>query len=134
MKYVLIAISILVMLGSIGCPQDTVTEGYVTEVIDGDTIEVRAGHRSYTVRYIGIDTPELGQAGGIEAKQANAGLVLGKVVELEKDVSESDRYGRLLRYVWVDGEMVNALLVRMGYARVAIYPPDTKYEKLLRGG
>lgn len=104
-------------------------EATVVRVIDGDTIEVNIGSRLYKVRYIGIDTPELGQFGGYEAKSVNAELVTGKVVDLEKDVSETDRYGRLLRYVWVEGNMVNAALVAMGYAQVATYPPDVKYQQ-----
>ena len=83
----------------------------VTRVIDGDTIEVDIGGTPYRVRYIGIDTPERGQYGYEKATQANAQLVSGKVVELEKDISETDKYGRLLRYVWVEEGMVNAILV-----------------------
>ena len=49
---------------------------------------------------------------------------------LEKDVSETDKYGRLLRYVWLGGQMVNALLVQDGYAQVSTYPPDVKYQEL----
>jgi len=108
----------------------------VIRVVDGDTIRVRIGGREYTVRYIGIDTPETVKPGspvecfGPEAKRRNEELVGGKVVELEKDVSETDRYGRLLRYVYVDGRMVNAILVEEGYAQVATYPPDVKYQEL----
>ncbi len=110
-------------------PSPSTVEALVVRVIDGDTIEVNIGGRLHKVRYIGIDTPELGQLGGYEAKSVNAELVAGKVVELEKDVSETDRYGRLLRYVWVEGNMVNATLVAMGYAQVATYPPDVKYQQ-----
>lgn len=105
----------------------------VTRVIDGDTIEVRIGAQTYKVRYIGIDTPETAHPSkpvecyGQEASAYNRSLVDGRRVELEKDVSETDRYGRLLRYVWVDGQMVNAILVRDGYAQVSTYPPDVKY-------
>ena len=101
----------------------------VVRVIDGDTIEVSISGSLYRVRYIGIDTPEVGQWGADEATQANAQLVSGKTVELEKDVSETDQYGRLLRYVWVNGNMVNATLVANGYAQVATYPPDVKYQE-----
>jgi micrococcal nuclease len=52
-------------------------------------------------------------------------------VQLEKDVSETDSFGRLLRYVYVDGVMVNELLVLDGYAKVATYPPDVKYQDRL---
>lgn len=100
----------------------------VVRVIDGDTIEVDIAGTLYKVRYIGIDTPELGQLGGEEARLVNMELVGDRVVELEKDVSETDKYGRLLRYVWVEDYMVNAMLVAMGYAQVSTYPPDVKYQ------
>lgn len=105
------------------------TQATVVRVIDGDTIEVDIGGRSYRVRYIGVDTPERGQVGYDEATLANAQLVSGRVVELEKDISETDKYGRLLRYVWVEEGMVNAILVASGYAQVSTYPPDVKYQE-----
>ncbi len=85
----------------------------------------------HEVRYIGIDCPEGTEPLGLEASRKNAELVGGKVVELERDVSETDRYGRLLRYVWVGGLLVNGELVRLGYARARAYPPDTRYQELL---
>lgn len=109
----------------------------VTRVIDGDTIAVSVDGGEMTLRYIGIDTPEtldprrplecLAQ----EASDYNERLVLGQVVGLEKDVSETDQFGRLLRYVWLGGDMVNATLVREGYAYASTYPPDVKYQGLL---
>ncbi len=110
----------------------------VTRVVDGDTIEVNMDGRRYTVRYIGVDTPESVAPGqpvecyGREASRRNRELVEGKTVLLEKDVSETDRFGRLLRYVWTDGVMVNAVLVAEGYAQVATFPPDVKYVDLFR--
>jgi micrococcal nuclease len=106
----------------------------VSRVIDGDTIEVSINGYLYTVRYIGIDTPETVHPSkpvecfGVEASNKNKALVEGKTVCLEKDVSETDMYGRLLRYVWVGDMMVNAELVRLGYAQVSTYPPDVKYQ------
>lgn len=100
-------------------------------MIDGDTIIVEGGYR---VRYIGIDTPETYpgvEAFGIEAWQANRSLVEGKEVRLESDVSETDKYGRLLRYVYVDDVFVNAELVKLGLARAKAYPPDTRYQGYL---
>lgn len=105
----------------------------VTRVIDGDTIEVAIEGQTFSVRYIGMDTPETVAAGrpvecfGPQASARNKELVDGRTVELEKDVSETDRYGRLLRYVYVDGRMVNELLVAEGFAQVSTYPPDVKY-------
>lgn len=109
---------------------------YVKRVIDGDTIEIEDGSK---VRYIGIDTPEMSQKKdqkddcfAREATQKNRDLVEGKYVRLEKDVSETDKYGRLLRYVYVGEEMVNEILVRDGYASAVTFPPDVKFETLFR--
>jgi len=102
----------------------------VTRVIDGDTIEVEGGQK---VRYIGINTPETGQALADEATNKNKELVEGKQVKLVKDVSETDKYGRLLRYVYVltsiheEPVFVNAELVKSGYANAATYPPDVAH-------
>lgn len=106
----------------------------VLSVTDGDTIRVSVNGRSTPIRYIGIDTPETVdprtsvQCFGAEASAANKRLVEGKTVELEKDVSETDKFDRLLRYVYVDGVMVNEELVRGGYAKSSTYPPDVKYQ------
>jgi micrococcal nuclease len=107
----------------------------VTEVIDGDTIRVRlAGGAIETVRYIGVDTPETREPGtpvqcyGPEATARNTALVEGQAIELERDRTERDRYGRLLRYVFAAGTHVNEALVREGFARSNAYPPDTTYQ------
>jgi endonuclease YncB( thermonuclease family) len=97
----------------------------VNYVIDGDTIDVTMNGQSYRVRYVGMNTPEREEACYDAAKQANALLVEGKTVRLVKDVSEADVYGRLLRYVYVNGTFVNAALVQQGFAEVVSYPPDT---------
>ena len=122
-------------------PDQTPTESLKTEegvvvtwVVDGDTIEIEGGMR---VRYIGIDAPEYFSSTGAvscsgkEALEKNKQLVFGKKVTLEKDISEKDKYGRLLRYVWLDGEMVNEVLVREGFARAVGFPPDEKYQERL---
>ena len=106
----------------------------VVRVVDGDTIEIEGGQ---TVRYIGIDTPETVhpqktvECFGREASNKNKELVEGKFVQLEKDVSETDKYGRLLRYVYANGVFVNELLVKEGFAHASSYPPDIKYQDLL---
>ncbi|MCP4537738.1 MAG: hypothetical protein GY832_11375 [Chloroflexi bacterium] len=118
-------------------PEFERTEAQVVEVVDGDTIKVDIGGEVYTVRYIGIDTPEtvhptepIGWMGP-EASEANKQLIEGQTVYLEKDVSEIDQYGRLLCYVYLaDGLFVNAELVRLGYAQVSTYPPDVRYQDL----
>ena len=125
-----------------GRPDDPVGPGRarasVVAVVDGDTIRVEIASEVYPVRYIGIDAPETGYTDGApewmasEATEANRRLVEGQRVYLEKDVSETDRYGRLLRYVFVDdGTFVNAELVRLGYAMAASYPPDIGRQELL---
>jgi endonuclease YncB( thermonuclease family) len=112
----------------------TTTEAHVVEVVDGDTIKVSIDGQVYSLRYIGVDSPETkdpnqsAQAFGSEATSKNRELVGGKTVHLEKDVSETDKYGRLLRYVWVGELMINAEMVRQGYAQAATYPPDVKYK------
>ena len=104
----------------------------VISVVDGDTIKLENGQ---TVRYIGIDTPETVhpfkpvECFGKEASAKNKELVEGKTVRLEKDISETDRYGRLLRYVYVGDVSVNDYLVRNGFASAVSYPPDVKYQE-----
>ena len=118
----------LLTLCSCSAPPDTAR---VIRVIDGDTITVEGG---YKVRYIGIDTPEIYpvvEAFGMEALEANRKLVEDKEVRLERDVSETDKYGRLLRYVYVNDTFVNAELVRQGLAEAKAYPPDIKYQDYL---
>lgn len=103
----------------------------VVNVVDGDTIKVETGE---TVRYIGIDTPETVhpakpvQCYGKEASDKNTELVEGKIIELEKDMSEKDKYGRLLRYIWLGDVLINEVLVREGFAQSSTYPPDVKYQ------
>jgi len=103
----------------------------VARVVDGDTIKLETGE---VVRYIGIDTPETVhpnkpvQCYGKEASDKNKELVEGKEIKLEKDVSETDKYDRLLRYVWLGDMLVNEYLVREGYAQSSSYPPDVKYQ------
>jgi micrococcal nuclease len=125
-----LAIILFLLMLLIACisPPET---AMVTQVVDGDTVVIDNGQR---VRYIGIDTPEVypqPEAGGMEAWQANRKLVEGKEVRLERDISETDKYGRLLRYIYVNNTLVNAELVRLGLAEARAYPPDTKYQKLL---
>mgnify|MGYP003565085551 CR=1 FL=1 len=110
-------------------PNNPPETGRVIDVVDGDTIVVVLDQdgKAYSVRYIGIDTPEnTGQIEhiGLESTAKNRALVHGKTVTLIKDVSETDKYGRLLRYVITDGVFVNYELVARGYASVASYPPD----------
>lgn len=108
----------------------------VVSVVDGDTIKIEGGE---VVRYIGINTPETVapnrpvECMGREASARNKALVQGKVIELEKDVSERDKYGRLLRFIWIGETMINEQLVREGLAQVSTYPPDVKYQSVFVG-
>ncbi len=135
---------------------DSATLATVTRVIDGDTIEVIINSVKQKVRYIGINAPETVAPRkpvacfGREASDKNKELVLGKTVRLEKDISETDKYGRLLRYAYVvsperlvsevepgveglnGSDSVNNLLVKSGYAYSSTYPPDVKYQKIFQ--
>lgn len=104
----------------------------VVAVIDGDTIDVRLNGQVMRVRYIGINTPERDEPCYTEAKNANAALVEGRTVTLVKDQSETDRFGRLLRYIYVGDVFVDAQLVAQGYAEVVSYPPDTAHFEQFR--
>ncbi len=103
----------------------------VTRVVDGDTVEVTfPDGQTARVRLIGVDTPEVfgeTECYGPAASEFTRSWLLGKTVGLERDVSATDRYGRLLRYVWVGPYLFNEVLVRHGYAGAATYPPDVKY-------
>jgi micrococcal nuclease len=107
----------------------------VVRVYDGDTVLLGNGTQ---VRYLGIDTPEIDHVGGRsdvmaeEAGDVNRKLVEGRRVRLEYDQEKVDRHGRRLAYVFLlDGEMVNAVLVRRGLAHVMTFPPNVKYRDLL---
>jgi micrococcal nuclease len=122
-------------------PTGPTTEASVLRVIDGDTIEVDQGGVPTTVRYIGLDTPEIDDPASpllplaTVAASMNASLVEGREVLLERDVSETDRFGRLLRHVWVESDsgrvLVGLELLRLGMAQVLTIPPDVKYVDLM---
>jgi len=123
-----IILAIVTLLSACTSPPYTAK---VIEVVDGDTIIIEGNYR---VRYIGIDTPETypnPEPFAMEAWQANRRLVAGKEVRLERDISQTDKYGRLLRYVYVDDVFVNAELVRQGLAEAKAYPPDTRHQDYL---
>lgn len=123
--------------------------GTVMSVTDGDTITVGLEGQNYPLRFIGIDTPETKHPEkpvefmGKEASDFTTNELDGKKVWLEKDVSELDKYNRLLRYVWlvdpsditnptyedIRDKTINGILVREGYAKASTYPPDVKYQE-----
>lgn len=107
---------------------DSYEEALVVRVIDGDSIEVNLYGEVVEVRYIGINTPEYysnDQEKAVEATQANQRLVSGEYVYLFKDISDTDKYGRFLRYVLTDEVFVNLELVSQGFAQAKEYHPDT---------
>lgn len=122
------------------------TKAYVSRVVDGDTIEVFINSEKYKVRLIGINCPEYTNKTeyfGKEASEYTTSQLTYKEVYLEKDVSETDKYGRLLRYVWTElpsainedeikSKMFNAILLNNGYAMQATYPPDIKYVDIFK--
>lgn len=123
------------------------TQAKITSVTDGDTVTAQAGSKSYKVRLIGVDTPETVHPSkpvsfyGKEASNFTKENLTDRYVYLEKDVSETDKYYRSLRYVWlslpenlaypsfedVRDKMFNGILLRDGYATLATFPPDVKY-------
>ena len=103
----------------------------VVEVVDGDTMVVAfANGTTDTVRFLGVDTPETVhptkgvQCFGPEASAFTKHALTGRVVRLESDVERRDLYGRRLAYVYVDGRRFNDLLLRRGYARLLVIPPN----------
>lgn len=101
----------------------------VTKIIDGDTIEIETGQR---VRYLGINAPEMQETWGEEAKRQNDRLVFHKNVRLELDRIKTDKYGRILAYVWVAGVMVNEQLLKDGYAKLNVYSDEPRLKYLER--
>lgn len=121
----------------------------VERVVDGDTVVVRLpDRREEKVRLLGIDTPEVHPSGKLVRDAARSGQdqaairalgrrasaytrrqLDGQVIDLERDLRERDRYGRLLAYVWRrDGTLFNLAILRDGYAQVLTIPPNVRYE------
>jgi micrococcal nuclease len=109
----------------------------VVDALDGDTVEVRIGTRTDTVRLLGIDTPETHhptkpvQCFGPEAAAYTKARLLGRTVRLEDDVEPRDLYGRRLAYVYVDGRRFNDELIERGYARLLVIPPNGSHARTM---
>ena len=106
----------------------------VIKVVDGDTVDIApAIEGNNRVRLIGVDTPETKKPGcgkqpyGEQASSFTESSLLGQEVGLEFDVEKTDRYGRLLAYVYKEEDMFNETLLDEGYAQVATFPPNVKY-------
>lgn len=101
----------------------------VTEVIDGDTFKTESGS---AVRLLGVNAPEMTEPGGDIAKRFLSMMILNKQVRFERDITDKDDFGRLLRYVYYDNTFINAEIIRAGYAETRFYPPDTLYKNKLK--
>lgn len=128
---------------------DNFQKATVIEAVDGDTVRVNIDGKIYKLRMIGVDTPETKhvrkgvQFYGIEASNFTKEQLLGAKVYLEKDVSETDKFDRILRYIWLmppqdpdnptyeelKNQSYNGILVRDGYANASTFPPDVKYKE-----
>lgn len=121
-------------------PRDPTPTGLVfcevTNVIDGDTFDVEGCIDAGRIRLILVDSPETHAGGarcyGAEATDFTRDSLLGETVGLERDTSDTDPGGRLLRYAWFEGEMFNQVLVREGFAGWYEWPPDLKYSDRIR--
>ena len=122
--FILIIFVFILMIPGSGFADYADGDYIVKSIIDGDTFELTDGKQ---VRLLGIDAPDIGVNCSNEAKQKLTALISGKTVRLEKDVSETDGSGRLLRYVYFGDTFVNRSIVYDGYAWAVIYPPDVKY-------
>lgn len=113
---------------------DQSADALVVRVVDGDTFEIEGGER---VRLIGIDTPETVKPNasvecfGKQSSERLKHLIEGKMVRLERDRTDRDRYARLLRYAYLGDVLINEALVREGYAESVAYKPDTAKQTLL---
>jgi micrococcal nuclease len=126
------------LIGSDDSSTRAALTGRVVRIVDGDTVRVRlgGGRGERTVRYIGVDTPESVKPGervqcfAVRASEFNERLVLDRRVRLRVGRERTDRFGRLLAYVYLVEEprqFVNAELVRRGYARTLEIPPNTDF-------
>jgi micrococcal nuclease len=119
--------------GSAGDSLPGRVQARIVEVVDGDTARMLVDGREQSVRYIGIDTPESAIPGerpecfGKRASHANAALVEGKTLSLVLGDERRDRYGRLLAYVYAGEVLVNAEILRRGFARTLAIAPNTDF-------
>ena len=99
-------------------------EGLVVQVDDGDSIIIQIGTRRKRVRLIGINAPEQNECLGAGARQELTDLIQGLVLVLEPDIENADQFGRLLRYVWLNGELINETMASRGLAIAREYQPN----------
>ncbi len=106
----------------------------VVRVVDGDTFVINYNGKNEKVRLIGVDTPESVHPNaekntefGNQVSNFSKKMLTGKQVQIELDVEQRDKYGRLLVYAYIDGQMYNKILLEKGYAKIATYPPNVKH-------
>ncbi|XLQ19866.1 MAG: thermonuclease family protein [Candidatus Moraniibacteriota bacterium] len=136
-KYIAILVSCAMLLiavffdleDEIGGIIDVGQKHEVTYVVDGDTFDIDTGER---IRMIGMDTPERGEPYYKEATDRLKELIEGKEVVLKKDISETDRYDRLLRHVYVGDDWINKIMIDEGYARFVTFPPDVYHVDIFK--
>jgi len=109
---VLAAISATALLVNLSQREYIREQNRVYEVVDGDTLQLESGKR---VRLVGVDAPEFDRCGGAEAKERLKELVEGKLVQVESVATES--YGRTLGLVYIDGLLVNEVMLKEGWGR-----------------
>ncbi len=116
----------MLMFSNLPYPQNLIPSNYVIKVIDGDTFEIASGE---TIRLLCVDTPEKGQEGYEEAKAYLESLILNKKVFFNSSVTNKDKYGRLLRCVYIkeSGNLlfVNKLILDNNYGELLVIPPET---------
>jgi len=116
---------------------------FVTDVVDGDTIWVEIEGERTKIRLIGVNTPEKGEPLYKEATNYTTEALLNQWIYLEKDISDTDQYGRLLRYIWMEipkedtdsermAKLFNSKLLEANLAEVVVFKPDVKYLEFFR--
>lgn len=122
-----------------GTPSSPSNSAYVMHVVDGDTLKIKINGKVERLRMLGIDTPESvhpdpnkNTEAGKMASNFTKSQLEGKNITLEYDVEMHDNYGRILAYVYYNGEMFNETLLREGYAKVLTVSPNRKYEERFR--
>ncbi len=130
--YICFFISLFVFVGCVNLDNGQINESkaevvIVTHIVDGDTFDIANGER---IRLIGINAPEKGEYFFVEAKKHLGELIDGKKVILKKDVSETDRYGRLLRHVYYNDMWINKKMIEDGFARAVTIPPDVAHTRI----
>ena len=127
-QHIIKAFALLYLVFIISNPAFSQDTGQVQKVYDGDTVLLSDGRK---IRYIGVNSPEWFEPFYLKAKRLNESLVMGKDVRLEFGEERVDKYGRLLAYLYVGDQMINAKLIEEGLAHAFFIPPNRKHNALL---